>query len=94
MSKIDTWSKKDYIYMDCSIKMSQKAMANLLYAVIITHSDIPTTYGVGIYEYTRSQNSYNMVDVKIHIHPSKINEFEELSGVKLEKPIQIQLNCE
>ena len=94
MSKIDTWNKKDYIYMDCSIKMSQKAMANLLYAVIITQSDIPTSYGVGIYKCTRSQNSYNMVDVKIHIHPSKIDEFEELSGVKLEKPIEIQLNCE
>ena len=90
--KIDNWNKTDYIYMDCSIKMNQKAMANLLYAVIMTRSDIPTTFGVGIYEYTQKQNSYNRVDVKIHIHPTKIDEFEELSGVKLKTPIQLQLN--
>lgn len=90
--KIDTWNKTDYIYMDCDIKMSQKSMANLLYAVIMTHSDIPTTFGVGIYEYTQKQNSYNRVDVKIHIHPSKIEEFEQLSGIKLKTPIQLQLN--
>ena len=92
MEIVDTIRKTGYVYMDAGIKMSQKAMANLLYAVIMTHASIPTTFGIGIYGYTRSQNSYNLVDIKIHIHPSFIPLFEELSGVKLESPIQVQVN--
>lgn len=85
-------TKQEYVYKDCSIKMSQKAMANLLYAVIMTHAAIPTTYGVGIYEYARNQNSYNLASVKIHIHPDEISTFEELSQIKLKNPIQVQIN--
>lgn len=86
-------NEEEYIYRDCNIRMSQKAMSNLLYAVIMTRAAIPTTYGIGIYEYRRDQNSYNTVDIKIHIHPTKIDEFEEIAGVKLERPISITVNC-
>lgn len=90
MSKI-ILDKENYIYMDCNIEMSQKAMSNLLYAVIMTHSTISSTFGIGIYEYTRKQNSYNTVNIKVHIHPTKINEFEELSEVKLKSPIKLNI---
>lgn len=81
-----------FIYKNCSIRMSQKAMANLLYAVIITHSRIPTTFGIGIYEYERTQNSFNNVDIKIHIHPEFTPKFEQLSGCKLKEPIRLTIN--
>lgn len=81
-----------YVYMDCKIRMSTKAMANLMYASIITRSGLPTSYGVGIYDYTRNQNSFNMVDVKVHIHPDNIKLFEEEANVKLVKPLSVTIN--
>ena len=84
--------KEDYIYMDATIRMSKESMANFLYAIIITKSGIPTSYGVGIYEYNRSQNSYNNVEIKVHIHPSKVEQFELHSKTKLREPIKISLN--
>lgn len=78
--------KEEYIYKDCKIRMSERVMANVMYAVIMTHSNITSTCGIGIYEYNRGQNSYNMVDIRIHIHPEHIPLFENLSGVKLTEP--------
>lgn len=83
---------EEYIYMDCKIRMSTRAMANLMYAAIITQSGLPTSFGVGIYDYERSQNAYNMVDVKVHIHPSQIERFELESTVKLIKPLSVTIN--
>lgn len=85
--------KEEYIYRDCTIRLSNRAMADLLYAAIITRTGLPNSYGVGIYEYDRKQNSYNTAQVKVHIHPSRILEFEGIAGVTLEEPIQVQLNC-
>jgi hypothetical protein len=84
--------KEEYEYMDCSINLSTKKMADVLYAAIMTQSAITNSYGVGIYEYDRSQNSRNGCDLKIHIHPTMIDNFQELSGIKLRQPIQVQLN--
>lgn len=84
--------REEYVYMDCNIRMSTRAMADLLYAAIITRSGLPSSYGVGIYDYKRDQNCYNYVDVKVHIHPSKIEEFEFEANTKLYKPIQVKLN--
>lgn len=78
--------REEYIYMDCSIRMSVKAMSNLMYAAIITKSGLPTSYGVGIYEYSRAQNAFNNVEVKVHIHPTQIERFEQESGIALRKP--------
>ena len=52
--------KEEYVYKDCKIRMSKNAMSDLLYAIIMTHSEISCTYGIGIYDYSRSQNSYNV----------------------------------
>lgn len=85
-------NKNEYEYKDCSINLSTKKMADVLYAAIMTQSAITNSYGVGIYEYERSQNSYNGCDLKIHIHPSMIDKFEELSHIKLRNPMNVQLN--
>lgn len=84
--------KEGYVYMDCKIRMSNRAMSNLMYAVIITHASISGTYGIGIYEYDRKQNSYNTVEVKIYLHPGRIKEFEQIAEVKLRKPISVTIN--
>lgn len=84
--------KEEYIYMDCSIRMSNRAMADLLYAVIMTDSSVVTSYGIGIGDYDRKQNAYNRVDIKIHIHPSLIEEFNNISKTILTKPIRVTIN--
>jgi len=84
-------NKDEFVYKDCKVSISDKKLSGLLYAVIMTQSAITTTWGCGIYEYNRKQNSGNMVDVKIHIHPSQIQLFETLSGVVLNNPIQVQV---
>lgn len=89
---MDFLNKEEYVYMDCNIRMSTRALADLLYAAIITKSGLPSSFGVGIYGFKRDQNCYNHVDVKVHIHPSKIEEFQFQANTKLYKPIQIKLN--
>jgi hypothetical protein len=84
--------KDEYVYMDCKINMSTNKMADLFYAVVMTQASVPTTWGCGIYEYNRTQNSRNGVDVKIHIHPTMIGEFEQLASVKLSKPQSVTIN--
>lgn len=84
--------EEEFVYMDCKIRMSTRAMANLLYASLITRSPLVNSYGVGIYEYERKSNSFNMVDIKVHIHPDNIERFEQEATVKLVKPISITVN--
>lgn len=86
------YKQEEYIYMDCKIRMSKKGLSDLLYAAIITKSGLPCFFGVGIYQYSRSQNGFNMVDVKVHIHPDAVQEFENTAGVKLFKPISPTVN--
>lgn len=83
--------KEEYVYKDCKIRMSSKSMSNFLYAIIMTKATISGTLGIGIYEYNRIQNSFNNVDIQIHIHPSQIEIFEEISGTKLKEPVKINL---
>ena len=85
-------NKNEYEYRDCSITLSTKKLSNVLYAAIMTQSAITNSYGIGIYEYDRSQNSYNGCELKIHIHPTMIDKFQELSGIELRNPINVQLN--
>ena len=86
--------REEYEYRDCKVRMSQRAMADLLYAAISTKSGLPHFHGVVIHQYTRKQNAFNRVDVKVHIHPSQIAEFEGIAGVKLTMPITVHLNMD
>lgn len=74
---------EEYEYRIAKTKMSKNKLADLMYAAIMTRSGLPNSFGIGIYNLTRSQNTYNLVDVNVHIHPSKIEQFEEISGVSL-----------
>lgn len=78
--------RENWVYKVCKIRMSKNAMSNLLYAMIMTKSQIHSSHGIGIYEYTREQNAYNNVDFMVHLPPDKINEFENIANVKLTDP--------
>ena len=58
----------------------------------MTKAKLTSSFGIGIYEYNRKQNSRSSVELMIHIDPKEIKNFEELSGTKLSNPIKIQTN--
>lgn len=89
---LDLLKKEEYIYKICRIRMSNRAMADILYAAIITKSAIVQTHGIGIYNYSRSQNGHNNVDLNIHIHPSVIEIFEGVAKVKLHNHPTVHVN--
>lgn len=84
--------QEEYVYKDTTIRMSKRAMSDLLYAAIICQAGLPTFFGVGIYEYGRDSNRFNNVDVKVHIHPSMIHQFEIESQAILREPVRISVN--
>lgn len=84
--------KNEYIYKDCKVRLSKNSLYLLTYAAILTKSDLINFFGVGIYELSKMQNARNYVDVKVHLHPSKIEIFEKLSNLKLTKPIKVHVN--
>lgn len=72
--------------------MSQKALSTLMYAIIMTKSKVTSTFGIGIYQFNRSQNAYNHVDVMIEIDEQKVIEFEEMTGLDLKEQGKMTLN--
>lgn len=82
--------KEQYVYRVCKIKMSDRAMSDLLYAAIMTQAGLPLSHGIGIYSHDRRTNRYHYVNFKVHIHPEAIKKFEEISGVELTMPIEIK----
>ena len=86
------YKKEEYIYMDCHFQMSNKVMADTLYAAIIAQAAFTTIWSLYAYDYDRKQNSRNGAVLKVHIHPEMISTFETISGQKLEKPESITIN--
>lgn len=78
--------KEEYIYMDLHLNMSNKAMANILYAGIITEARFTTLWTLDGQSYNRKQNSRNGASIKVHIHPEEILLFNELSEHILQEP--------
>lgn len=73
-------------------RMSQKKLADIMYAIIMTKASVKSTYGAGIYRYSRSQNAYNGVSVLIMINEAEISKFEDLTGIVLEDPQKVHVN--
>lgn len=84
--------QEEYVYRDLEINMSTKSLSDVLYAGIMTDAKFTTLWTLSGKEYTRTQNSRNEACIKIHIHPTKIKQFEELSGKTLKKPISVTIN--
>ena len=85
-------TKENWIYKTCKISMSTKNMSDFMYALIMTDAEMHQTFGIGIKQYSRSQNCRNLVDVMIFIDPEKIAQFESSTGVTLKEPIKVHLN--
>jgi len=77
-------NKDNMVYRYTKISISDKKMSNFLYAILITKSKLHSYHHLGLEQYTRKQNSGNMVNVVILIDEDKITTFEELAGVTLQ----------
>lgn len=75
-------------YKDLSFRMSNKKMADVMYAILMTNAKIIGSSHMG-WKDTRKQNGYNLAEVRIEIKPHMELEFEEHSGCKLETIEQI-----
>lgn len=72
-------------------KITGNSMQSLMYAVVMCRVKDFSTHGIGIYGLTRNQNSNHSFDFIMSIDVDMIEEFENLSGVKLKDPLKIQL---
>ena len=72
------------VYRFTKISISDKKMSNFLYAIFMTDSKLHSYHHLGLEQYTRKQNSGNMVNVVVLIDENKITTFEELAGVTLQ----------
>lgn len=77
-------NKENMVYRFTKISISDKKMSNFLYAIFMTDSKLHSYHHLGLEQYTRKQNSGNMVNVVILIDENKITTFEELAGVTLQ----------
>lgn len=87
------YPKEEYVTKIFSINMSTNKMADVLYGYIMCKCRDMRSFGIGIYDYDRSQNSRNNVNFSISIHPDAIDRFKKLSNVDdLQDPKEIHLN--
>ena len=83
-------NKENMVHRFTKISISDKKMSNFLYAIFMTESKLHSYHHLGLQEYTRKQNSGNMVSVAILIDENKITTFEELAGVALQTSEEFQ----
>jgi hypothetical protein len=68
------------------VRMSNKKLADLMYAILITQTRLVSSFGTGIYGYNRSQNSRNCIWVMCQIPEQALDAFSQLAGVALISP--------
>lgn len=72
------------------LPISEKRMAKVMYAILITKSKLISTHHLGLEKYTRSQNSGHNVSVVVDVDDNKVSLFEELADVKLKTSDEFQ----
>lgn len=80
------------VYRVAKMRMSQKKMADVMYAIVMLRCTITSTFAVGRNNYTRSQNAYNNTDLMIGLYDGDIPKFEEMTGIKLIEQGPLTLN--
>jgi hypothetical protein len=78
------------MYGYLKIGISDKKMAKLMYAILITKSKLVNCHHLGLEKYTRKQNSGNGVDLVIELKADQVQKFEELAEVKLKTSEEFQ----
>jgi hypothetical protein len=81
------------VFRQFKTTMGKAKLADILYAVIMCRARISSTFGVGIYKYTRIQNCFNSVDIMIEIEESEVDKFASLANVFLSVPQEAQSNA-
>jgi len=72
------------IYQFTKLSISDKKLSNFLYAIFMTKAELHSYHHLNLERFNRKQNSGHMVNVIIKISEDKVEEFEQLSGVKLQ----------
>ena len=78
------------MYGYLKIEISDKKMAKLMYAILITKSKLVNCHHLGLEKYTRKQNSRNSVDLVIELKTDQVHNFDQLSEVKLKTSEEFQ----
>lgn len=72
------------------IEISEKKMAKLMYAILMTKSKIINCHHLGLERFTRKQNSRHRVNVVVDVEDEKVKDFEKLAEVKLKTSEEFQ----
>lgn len=75
---------------DCSCNMSKSALYNFLYALIMCHGTITSTYTMG-HQYTPRQNAHNTAWFRIKLPKNFEVDFRKMTGIKLEEPKEVHI---
>lgn len=70
------------------VKLTDKQMSDVMYAILLTKAKLLNSYGVSIYKFNRKQNRGCSIDVVVEVENVAL--FEELSGVKLQTSDEFQ----
>ena len=72
------------MYRFFKIKITDKNMSKVMYAILRTKSKLVNSVSIDIHNYTRRHSKGFSVDIVIDIDEKEINLFEELAEVKLQ----------
>ena len=75
--------KNKFVKKGYKLRMGKGEMADVMYAVLATKSELSVSDKKDVNEYTRRQNVYHSVEILLKIPTDKVELFKELSGVKL-----------
>lgn len=79
-------------YWDCQARMSKNGLYEVLYAVIMLNGAVTDSLAIGCQQFTKHQNSYNYVDLRIRLPKGQKEAFEKMSGISLIEPCKISVN--
>lgn len=80
---------REFEYWDCECNMSKNNLYKVLYAVILLNGAITDTATMGCQKYTRRQNAYNTVFMRIRLPVDCKDKFEAVAGQLLTEPPKV-----
>lgn len=83
--------RSEYVYKDLELRMSKKQMSEVMYAGIFLGAGFPTLWTLSP-SGDQKRDCMNHAHIKVHIHPDCVEQFEELTGLKLVDPPKVGVN--
>jgi len=72
------------------ISISEKIMAKVMYALIISKGKLVNSNHLSLEQYSRKQNAGNVVDIVVELKQNKVKLFEELSEISIKSSDEFQ----